>query len=204
MKIQVIALVIPWIVMIHLLASLAGAAEVPRTLGGFVLGEPIETVADRLRMDTVVKDRETGCLMEVDVVPGEGFESGSINYGTCVDRNRIVRIKLKYADGSEKFFKMLLNRYKQRFGDPNEWRGDPFHVVIAWKWTFKARDGSRVSLILQHNQQDDEEKIGNSVKMALSDAMAAEIRHGRESRSKTKPEAPAVRKAPDWDQLLPR
>lgn len=200
MKIQVIA----GIVMIHLFALAAGAAELPRVLGGFVLGESIETAADRLRMDTAAKVRETGCLMEVDVIPGEGFESGSINYGACVAQNRIVRIKLKYADGSEKFFKMLLNRYKQRFGEPNEWKGDPFHVVIAWKWTFKDRDGSRVSLILQHNHQDDEEKIGNSVKLTLSDEMAAEIRHGRKGRSKTKPEAPAIRKTPDWDQLLPR
>ncbi|WP_373500234.1 hypothetical protein [Desulfococcus sp.] len=200
MKIQVIA----GIVMIHLLAPWAGAVEAPRALGGFVLGAPIDAVADRLQMDTAAPVRQTGCLMEVNIVPGEGFDSGSINYGACAARNRIVRIKLKYEDGSQKFFRMLFERYKQRFGEPTEWKGDPFHVVIAWKWSFKDPDGRRVSLILQHNSQDEEEKIGNSVKMTLSDEMAAEIRHGRESRAKAEPKAPPDRKAPDWERLLPR
>lgn len=192
------------IVLIHLLALPGWAAEVPRALGGFDLGSPVGEIRDRLRMDTAASVRQTGCLTEVDVVPGAGFDSGSILYGTCVAPNRIVRIKLKYEDSSEKFFRTLLDRYKQRFGEPDEWRGDPFHVVIAWKWVFTDPEGRRISLILQHNSRDEEEKIGNSVKMTLSDEMAAEIRHGREGRENAAPKAPAGRKAPDWDQLLPQ
>ena len=192
------------IVLIHLLALPAGAAEAPRALDGFTLGASVEEVRDRLRMDTTVSVRQTSCLMEVDIVPGEGFDSGSILYGTCVAPNRIVRIKLKYEDSSEKFFKTLLERYKQRFGNPDEWRGDPFHVVIAWKWAFTDPDGRRVTLILQHNTQDEEEKIGNSVKMTLSNEMAAEIRYDRERREKAPQKAPTGRKAPGWNQLLPR
>ena len=190
--------------LILFLASPAGAADAPHTLGGFVLGETIDRYTDRLKMDTVVKVRDTGCLMEVDVIPPEGFVNGSITYGVCVARNRIVRIKFKYEDDSAAFYERLLSRYKQRFGEPDEWKGDPFHVVVAWKWFFKDRDNNKISLILQHNSQDEDEKIGNSVKMTLSNQMAAEIQHYRESRSTGKPAGRQERKAPDWDQLLPR
>lgn len=190
--------------LILFLASTAGAADAPHALGGFVLGESIEGVANRLDMDTVLRVRDTGCLMEVDVIPPEGFVSGSITYGVCVARNRIVRIKLKYEDDSAAFYERLLSRYKQRFGEPNEWKGDPFHVVVVWKWYFKDRDNNKISLILQHNSQDEDEKIGNSVKMTLSNQMAAEIQHYRESRSKGKTAGRQGRKAPDWDQLLPQ
>ena len=91
--------------LILFLASPAGAADAPHTLGGFVLGETIDRYTDRLKMDTVVKVRDTGCLMEVDVIPPEGFVNGSITYGVCVARNRIVRIKFKYEDDSAAFLR---------------------------------------------------------------------------------------------------
>ena len=187
------------------LSSAAAADDAPHAIGGFVLGETLDRYADRLEMETLIKVRDAGCLMEVDLVPPEGFESGSVNYGVCVAKHKIVRVKLKYADGSPAFYEKLLAKYKERFGDPDEWKGDPFHVVVAWKWYFQDRAGNRISLILQHNSQDEDEKIGNSVKMTLSNQMAAEIRHYRDSRSKGKPKAGEGRKkAPDWDRLLPR
>ncbi|AQV02359.1 hypothetical protein B2D07_17360 [Desulfococcus multivorans] len=182
----------------------ARAADAPRSLGGFVLGEPISRYGDRLEMDTVIRVRDVGCLMEVDVIPPAGFENGTINYGVCAARDRIVRIKLKYADESRGFYEELLSRYKARFGPPDEWKGDPFHVVIAWKWYFKDRNNDRISLILQHNTQDEDEKIGNSVKLTHSTAMAAEIRHYRERRTREKPPVEKERSVPDWDRLLPR
>jgi len=185
-------------------AGAAAAADAPRSLGGFVLGELISRYGDRLEMDTVIRVRDTGCLMEVDVIPPAGFENGSINYGVCIAKDRIVRIKLKYAEDSRAFYEDLLSRYKARFGPPDEWKGDPFHVVIAWKWYFKDRNNDRISLILQHNTQDEDEKIGNSVKLTLSNEMAAEIRHYRERRAKEKPRDGKDRIVPDWDRLLPR
>lgn len=200
MKIQAVA----GMVLVLFFTSTAGAVDAPHALGGFVLGETIDRYTDRLKMDTMVKLRDTGCLMEADVIPPEGFANGSVTYGVCVARNRIVRIKLKYEDDSAPFYEKLLLRYKQRFGEPDEWKGDPFHVVVAWKWYFKDRDNNKISLILQHNSQDEDEKIGNSVKMTLSSQMVAEIQHYRESHSKGKPLGRQGRKAPDWDQLVPR
>ena len=45
----------------------------------------------------------------------------------------------------------LLERYKVNLGKPDEWRGDPFNILIAWKWSFTDKDGNNISLILQHN-----------------------------------------------------
>ncbi|MDX1709477.1 MAG: hypothetical protein R3274_12810, partial [Desulfobacterales bacterium] len=53
----------------------------------------------------------------------------------------------------------------QRFGEPDEYRGDPFHVVDAWKWSFINSDSHNISLILQHNIMDEREKMGNAVKL---------------------------------------
>jgi hypothetical protein len=39
--------------------------------------------------------------------------------------------------------------------------------VIAWKWSFTDTDGNNISLILQHNTRDEEEKQGNAVKMTM-------------------------------------
>jgi hypothetical protein len=196
--------VITGITMTLIFAAAAGAGEAPHTLGGFTLGESIDGYADRTEQNTTVKVLHTGCLMEVDVVPPDGFESGSINYGTCAARNIIVRVKLKYVDGSPRFYEALLARYKERFGPPDEWKGDPFHVVVAWKWYFKDRNGNKISLILQHNRQDEDEKIGNSVKLTFSNQMTAEIRHHRNRLSKDKSREDRDRSAPEWEKLLPR
>jgi hypothetical protein len=59
----------------------------------------------------------------------------------------------------------LLKRFKKQFGEPDEYRGDPFHIVVAWKWSFVDKQNHRISLTLQHNSMDAEEKKGNAVKI---------------------------------------
>ena len=65
----------------------------------------------------------------------------------------------------KKFYKNLLKQFKQRFGEPEEYRGDPFKIVDAWKWSFTNQQNQSISLILQHNTKDEQEKMGNSVKL---------------------------------------
>jgi hypothetical protein len=107
-------------------------------------------------------------LREVEIVPQEGFKNGLIAYGTCHNPNSIVRIKLKYAEGSLEFYQELLKRFKQKFGEPDEYQGDPFGVFISWKWSFTDSRQNRISLVLQHNLKDEDEKIGNALKLTLS------------------------------------
>lgn len=140
-------------------------AEAPHQVGGFVLNQNIKKFEDRVIMDTALAVRYAENIEEVEIKLTQGFKSGLIAYGTCAQAGNIVRIKLKYADSSKKFYKDLLKQFKKRFGEPTEYQGDPFHIVIAWKWSFVDQQNHRISLILQHNSRDQQEKMGNAVKI---------------------------------------
>jgi hypothetical protein len=140
-------------------------AEAPNQIGGFVLNQDIKTFEDRVIMDTALPVRYAENIEEVEIKFTQGFKSGLIAYGTCEQPGNIVRIKLKYSDPNKKFYQKLLKKFKQRFGEPDEYRGDPFKIVDAWKWSFINRQNQNISLILQHNQKDEQEKMGNSVKL---------------------------------------
>jgi hypothetical protein len=140
-------------------------AEAPHQVGGFVLDEDIKKFEDRVIMNTALPIRYAENIEEVEIKFTPGFKSGLIAYGTCEKPGNIVRIKLKYADSSKKFYKELLKQFKKRFGEPDEYRGDPFQIMIAWKWSFVDPQNHNISLTLQHNTLDEEEKIGNAVKL---------------------------------------
>ena len=99
-----------------------------------------------------------------------------IGYGTCARPGNIVRIKLKYEDSSKEFFNNLLAEFKKRFGEPDEYQGDPFKILISWKWSFVDKQNNRISLILQHNQLDEDEKMGNAVKLTMTSLAEADMR----------------------------
>ena len=103
---------------------------------------------------------------------------------------------------------LTLKRFKQRFGEPSEWQGDPFHIVIDWKWSFTDKDGNSISLHLQHNTQDMEEKLGNTVKLSMTNAIEAERdcfekkiagTQGREEKKVKDSGSETV----DWERLIP-
>jgi len=180
-------------------------AEAPSQVGGFLLGADISAYKDRVDMNSALPIRYAEFITEVEIKKTDLLASGLIAYGTCAAPGKVVRIKLKYADPSKAFHDKLLAQMENKFGKPDEWRGDPFHIVIAWKWSFVDKSQKRISLILQHNKQDTDEKIGNSIKLTLTDAIERE----RQCHEKSQPELsepPAV-KTPlpvDWDLLIPR
>ncbi len=191
-------------------ATAAGAAEIPLSVGGFTLDRPIEEFADRVLMETALPVRYLENFQEVEIRPIAGFKSGLIAYGTCLKPNRIVRIKLKYAEESVEFFEKLLQRFKSKFGEPSEYRGDPFKNFISWKWSFSDAQGHRVSLTLQHNIVDEDEKMGNAVKLTLLNRAEEDERCFRDSiqdqkgkvrRSQPQPKKPD---ASAWDLYVPR
>jgi hypothetical protein len=183
--------------------------KAPTGIAGFVLGGNIADVSGLIRGDTALTIRHMEYLEEVEMKKTEGFKSGLIGYGTCEAPGRILRIKLKYLDSSKKFFSNLLKRFEGRFGKPVEWRGDPFHVVLAWKWSFTDRQNNRISLILQHNIKDVEQKMGNSVKLTMTDRVEAERlcfeKKHPQHRSDTH-ETPAGKRwaEEDWERFVPR
>ncbi len=167
-------IVCSWILSLIWVPALALAAA-PHQLGGFVLNQKISAFEDRILMDTALPVRYAENIEEVEIKPTQGFKSGLIAYGTCSKPGHIVRIKLKYADASKKFYEDLLKQFKKSFGEPDEYRGDAFKIVIAWKWSFVDEENHKISLILQHNAMDEDEKIGNAVKITDTTLMEEDL-----------------------------
>ena len=140
------------------------ADNVPHKIAGFVLGEQIAIFVDLVRMETATPLRDRKYLREVRIRETDGYRSGTVSFSNCNRPGQIVRIKLKYEYSDKKFYDGLLAQFKKRFGEPDEWRGDPFHVIIAWKWAFTDKDNNKISLTLQHSR-DEDYKWGNSVKL---------------------------------------
>ena len=140
----------------------------PLNLGGFKLGEDIAGYMTFIDENSFRKIRYSEYIGEAEIKSVPGFVSGSIAFGLCDQPKRIVRIKLKYDDPTRDFFDMLLKRFEASFGAPDEYRGDPFQAMIAWKWSFKSSTLGNISLILQHNTKNPDEKFGNAVKLTLT------------------------------------
>jgi hypothetical protein len=144
------------------------AGDAPHQVAVFKLGSNIADVKDYVIMETALPIRYMENIEEVEIKPIEGLKSGLIAYASCSAPGHIVRIKLKYEDSSKKFYNQVLKRIKNKYGDPSEYRGDPFHILISWKWSLVDKDGNRISMTLQHNSMDTEEKIGNAIKLTMS------------------------------------
>ena len=184
-------------------------AQAPSQIGGFVLGGNISEYKDRVKMETALPIRYAEYLTEVETNETDEFKSGLISYGNCAVPGRIIRVKLKYADSTKKFYEALLKQYKTRFGEPLEWRGDPFHVLIAWKWSFTDSQHNQISMILQHNTKDEEEKLGNAVKITLTNLLEQEricFEKKYPDQRTVKPSQKSEKKSGSvlWDRLLPK
>ena len=155
--------------------SIGAAADAPHELAGFVLGSEMAAHTQEVEPDTVVPVRYLESLKEIEIKDIPGYKTGLIYYTTCLTPSRIAKIKFKYADASKKFYDALLKRFKERFGEPTEYRGDPFHIVIAWKWAFTDEKNNSISLILQHNLRDEEERQGNTIKMTMWNLLNEEL-----------------------------
>jgi CRISPR/Cas system endoribonuclease Cas6 (RAMP superfamily) len=147
------------------IAGICLAGEAPHQIGIFVLNQNISELKEYVIIETALPIRHMENIEEVEIKPMKGIKSGLIAYVTCSAPGKIARIKLKYKDPSKKFFEELLKQIKKKYGKPDEYRGDPFHIVISWKWSFVDKDNQRISMTLQHNAMDTEEKIGNSIKL---------------------------------------
>jgi hypothetical protein len=185
------------------------AAKSPHEIGGFVLGGKMADHQNQVKQETILPVRYLETLKEVEAKDIRGFKTGLIYYGTCIKPPRIVRIEFKYADYSREFYEALLNRFKKRFGKPDEWRGDPFHIVAGWKWHFIDKNNNDISLIFKHNTRDEKEKRGNYVKMTMWNLMEEEKRcfektHTAPSKADNKDFNYRDPGAVDWEQFLPR
>ena len=168
----------------------AAESTAPSSVGGFTLDRSVEEFP---------VEGYAYYLNEMIYTDLKGYRKAFITYGACRNKGKILRIKLKYENKSFDFFKELLSRYREKFGTKPKFSGDQFGNVRAWKWSFTDDQGRRVNLELQHNLRDDEESIGNMVKLSLPDLMNEERRCFNELHD---PEEEATGEA-DWEDLIP-
>mgnify|MGYP000216674622 CR=1 FL=1 len=197
-----------WAAILVLVFSATSFAETPHQMGPFILGHDIGEFADFVQMDTSLPIRYQESIREVEIKPIKGFKSGLIAYGTCAAPNRVVRIKLKYSDNSKTFYKELKKRIEKRFGTSDEYRGDPFHILIGWKWTFMDAENNRVTLLLQHNTRDEEEKMGNSIRLTMTNLLKSEWEcyknKSQADQTAANTSEPQVLEQTGWDLFVPK
>ena len=193
-----------------LLFPVLSSAEAPQQIAGIRLGANIDQYAHIIQMDTALPVRHMEYLLEVALKPAfEGYRSGYIFYGNCDKPGRIVKIKLKYERSDKEFFDDLLQRFKRKFGEPDQYRGDAFRAFLAWKWSFKDKDGHSISLILQHNSSDVEEYTqGNSVKLSATsliekEAKCYELKNPEPKRAQPGKGQKSPREQADYQRLIP-
>jgi len=191
--------------MLVLLLPATGSPKTPEGIAGFFLGRQLDEYEGQVSSDTRYPLRHSKFIHEIEIIAPQGFKNGLLWVGTCAQPEKIMRVRLKYADSSKKFYEELLKRFKQKFGDPTQWQGDPFHIVLAWKWSFTDPQGNRISLVLQHNTRNAEESIGNTVKMTIWNLIEAERACYRgKANAESKKKEPYKTSKPDWDQLIPQ
>jgi len=170
------------------------AAEVPKEIAGF-------------KLDTYIDEYEVlryyNFLKEVVVENIGDFRKGVIQYGVCDQPGKIVKIKLKYADTSQAFYRELIKRFKTRFGAPHKYTGDAFGILKSWKWTFTDDNGDRVTLSLQYNSKDLDESIGSVVKLSLPDRIEAERQCFNMACQARETEPKPQSQGPDWQNCMP-
>lgn len=185
--------------LIFLIPQPALSIEVPHEIAGIRLGANVEDYPNI---------EYSNYLKEVVVTDWHGFRKGIISYGICQHPGNIVKMRMKYEDSSKKFFNTLLKRYKEKFGPPTEWKGDSFGIKHIWKWKFKDSKGDIVNLILQHNLQDNDDNIGNVVKLSYPEMDEQErlcfINHCDETKTAEQKKQKESQKDSNWDFLIPK
>lgn len=170
------------LVLVSLFSATAfGAEGFPTSLAGFHLGAMVEEYKDFFEYDKGLPVSDAPFLSEnllkEDALPG--IRGGSLAYGNCLVKGKLVRVKLKFHDRSQGFYKKLKARYIDQFGKPDQYMGDAFKNVIAWKWVFE-KDGEKISLVLMWSR-DKEIRPGVSIKMTNDTLMDKEMECYRET-----------------------
>lgn len=156
-------------------AGEARAFEGPESLAGIRLGQTVAAQADKLVPAEADRAFHRPYLGVMPVAPLKGYRSGYVDYGLCTAKDRVVRIKMNYADDTLEFFNRILEALKKRYGEPKEWRGNAFGTLRTWKWSLKSKGGLSVSLILMHYVGEDGAFTdGNSIRIAATDLVREE------------------------------
>lgn len=142
--------------------------KIPGGIGGIMLGDNIDQHKDRLLRPIGFVDPEEPYLTHHEVKPEPGYKAGMISVGNCLNKGRILRIKMKYGKNDNDFFKALKTSIEKVYNATPTYGGDPFQVYQLWKWRFESDNKIVVILALQRYMGNDEEHPhGNVIKLSL-------------------------------------
>jgi len=180
------------------LALPAFAYDAPLEIAGLRLGANIAVYEGRTGEGKAETDITRPYLKTKVLKDSPGFRSGYVTYGDCASPGRVERVKMNYMDESKEFFEKVLAVLSQRYGQPQQWRGNPFGSLLVWKWCLKDPQLGDISLILQfYSGDDDSFTKGNSIRLSATDLLAQEQAcHGRKY-----PEEKAVKSAQPGQDL---
>ncbi len=175
------------------------AENAPHEVGGIVLGSHIDSYPDII---------QSNFMKEVVVTDRHGFRKGVISYGVCKYDGEILKIRLKYDDKSKSYYKTLLAKYREKYGEPNSWKGGSFGMLHVWKWFFIDKNKNRISLNLQYNAKDPDETMGSVVKLSYPDRINEEricfMQMCDDAYEQTDEKRREEFKKSDWSYLIPR
>jgi hypothetical protein len=147
----------------------------PSEIAGLSLGKPIAEFGDRLDTDKALPLWDKPYLVRINVKPTKGFKAGYILFGQCEKAGRIVRVKFKYKDSSEKFFNEKLALLTMRFGRPKnlgEGQGGDYR---GYRWLFGQDKANAVALLFEHYSGSGIDVTeGNSIRMTDNRLLAEE------------------------------
>ncbi|WP_419785796.1 hypothetical protein [Pseudodesulfovibrio sp.] len=193
------------VLLLLLAASSAFAGRgFPLTLAGFTLGQDIDKYSDCCDKLSATPIPDIPFLSEVhlksDILPG--IRGGSLAFANTRDKDRLVRIKLKFHDRGTALFDKLLAQYKKAFGNPDSYQGDTFRNVIAWQWDF-SKDGQRVCLVLMWSR-DNEIRPGVSIKMTLDSLLDSEYEYFKKQTEQLEKKRGGPSRVQNLNDFIPR
>jgi len=184
-------------------ATALAQSPAPTSLGGIDLGGDAARFGRYLHPGRPKTVEDAPSLSRRNIKPAGAFRGGYLLTGNCAAPGRVVRIKLKYADDTEDFFRRLSGALMDRYGLPAEYKGDLEGRVLGNKWSFTNALGQSISLIVQHSDAEglDNDK-GNVIKLTNWALVETERAcHAARHPVAAPPPAPAPA---SLDDLLPR
>ncbi len=182
-------------ILIFLFPAFLAAETAPKTIGGISIGQPIST-CERPTYDHYLEEKN----IDMD----NGFRKATISYGTCAYQDEILKIKMKYTDKSEMFFKDIYKELIEKYGKPDAWNGDSFGVLTIWKWHFTDTNDNMVSLSIEYNKKDPELSMGTVIKLSYPAKIEQERKCVNSKRSHITDNLSNQKTTADWDDLLPQ
>jgi hypothetical protein len=193
--------------LLNVVAALPVAAySAPLEIAGLRLGTDIAAYADKTEKGKAETDITRPYLKTEALKNLPGFRSGYVTYGDCASPGRVVRVKMNYEDDSKEFFDKILAELTKRYGQPKEWRGNPFGSLCVWKWSLRDPELGCISLILQYYLGDDDSFTkGNSIRLAATDLLRQDNACYNKKHPEEKTTGPAQRnKDLGIDYFLPK